>query len=236
MKAWAKRRARLLEKENLSGFILKSKSPSCGLKGAKVYTQKGRPPLRKGTGLFARALLERFPNLPVIDERRLHTPAIRDNFIVRLFAYRRLHNLVKGMIGLSAFRNFHECQKLLLLSHGPKHYKELNALVDSAASPLRKAFLKKYEALFMEALQRKATHKKHEKVFRHVLKDLKNDLSGMELREFRQKAESYGNGDFPLIIPLTLLVHFAAKYRKGRLQCQSYLNPNPLELLLRYHS
>ncbi|MFL6278871.1 MAG: DUF523 domain-containing protein [Vicinamibacterales bacterium] len=89
MNAWARTRVELLVREDLDGYVLKSKSPSCGVWNVEVARTDG-PSALDGRGLFASALLERFPLLPVEDERRLADPAVRENFIERVLAYRRL--------------------------------------------------------------------------------------------------------------------------------------------------
>jgi uncharacterized protein YbbK (DUF523 family) len=86
MTAYAARRADALAVEDLSGFILKTDSPSCGLIGVKVHTADGRS-TRTGVGLFAQALLARFPDLPIEEEGRLADPQRRAQFLERVFAY-----------------------------------------------------------------------------------------------------------------------------------------------------
>jgi hypothetical protein len=93
MKKWAAKRLKELEREDLCGFIFKSKSPSSGCRGVKVYTQSGMPG-RKGVGLFARAFISHFPSMPVEDEGRLNDPDLRENFIERVFTFRRWKNLL----------------------------------------------------------------------------------------------------------------------------------------------
>lgn len=88
MRRWAAVRVEQLAGLDLCGFALKKDSPSCGLKRVKVYGRDGVPH-KTGRGLFAAALLGRFPDLPVEDEGRLHDPRIRDNFIERVLAYRK---------------------------------------------------------------------------------------------------------------------------------------------------
>ncbi|MFN7134074.1 MAG: DUF523 domain-containing protein, partial [Myxococcales bacterium] len=76
---------------SLSGFVLKSDSPTCGMERVRVYPpEDGRAPRRDGVGLFARVLLDRHPLLPVEEEGRLHDQGLRENFVTRLFAYDRL--------------------------------------------------------------------------------------------------------------------------------------------------
>lgn len=95
MRAWAKRRAEALAREDLDGYVLKKDSPSCGMERVKVYGGSGMP-ARDGRGLFADALLSRFPLLPVEEEGRLCDARLRENFIERVFAYRRLKALFSG--------------------------------------------------------------------------------------------------------------------------------------------
>jgi uncharacterized protein YbbK (DUF523 family) len=87
MNAWAEKRAEELARENLSGYVLKSKSPSCGMSGVLVFGESGEPAMT-GRGLFADVLLRRFPGLPVEEESRLRDPLVRDRFLARVFAYR----------------------------------------------------------------------------------------------------------------------------------------------------
>jgi len=85
---WAATRVRELESEGLCGYIFKSRSPSCGMKGVKVHNEKGIP-VKKGVGLFAHAFIKRFPLLPTEDEDRLHDPIVREHFIESIFAIKR---------------------------------------------------------------------------------------------------------------------------------------------------
>jgi uncharacterized protein YbbK (DUF523 family) len=70
MRAYPRKRAEKLAREHLSGYIFKSDSPSCGLYRVRVYGSGGMPS-RTGRGLFAMALAERFPYLPIEEEGRL---------------------------------------------------------------------------------------------------------------------------------------------------------------------
>src|SRR5689334_2139915 len=92
MRGYARRRLEELAESELCGFVLKKGSPTCGLERVKVYSTGGMP-LKSGRGLFADALVKRFPTLPVEEEGRLNDPRLRENFIERVFAYRRLANL-----------------------------------------------------------------------------------------------------------------------------------------------
>jgi uncharacterized protein YbbK (DUF523 family) len=91
MTTFAARRANALADEDLSGFILKTDSPSCGMSGVKVH-RGDKPAARNGVGLFAQALLARFPDLPIEEEGRLADRARREEFLERVLAYRDQHS------------------------------------------------------------------------------------------------------------------------------------------------
>ena len=95
MVAWSRSRLSELDRADLSGYILKKDSPSCGMERVKVFGESGMPE-RNGRGIFAAALLPRFPNLPVEEEGRLSDPRLRENFIERVFAYQRLQRFFAG--------------------------------------------------------------------------------------------------------------------------------------------
>ena len=94
MLAWAVEKNAWLSQQRLCGFIFKSRSPSSGLQGVKVYSETGMPS-KKGVGIFARAFTQRFPLLPVEDDERLHDPELRENFIVRIFVIHRLQEVLE---------------------------------------------------------------------------------------------------------------------------------------------
>ena len=91
MNEWARERVEALAGEDLDGYVLKSKSPSCGMWNVKVE-RPGGSPAHDGRGLFAAVLLERFPSLPIEEEGRLADPHLRKDFLERVLAYRRLKN------------------------------------------------------------------------------------------------------------------------------------------------
>ena len=84
MQAWARERVRALMPLRLSGFVLKAGSPSCGVRGVPVHAGNTQ---RAGRGLFAQALVDAMPDLPVADEEGLAQPAGLDDFLRRVRAH-----------------------------------------------------------------------------------------------------------------------------------------------------
>ena len=231
---WARRRVGELEKENLCGFIFKSRSPSSGMERVKVYDGHGVP-RKAGVGLFARTFMEHFPLLPVEEDGRLHDPGLRENFIEAIFVLRRWRQAVPGNRA-GQLVAFHSRHKLLLLAHSPELYREMGRLVARAGEPAAEDLFDQYQQLLLKALRLRPTPRKHVNVLMHILGYFKKHLSPEEKQEVLDIIENYRQGHVPLIVPVTLLQHFIRKYDQPYLREQVYLSPHPLELRLRNHS
>ena len=234
MTAFARRRVDELRGLALSGYILKRASPSCGLERVKVYAGAG-PPARTGTGLFARALTDALPLLPVEEEGRLTDARLRDNFITRVFAYRRLAALRESRPGPAAVVEFHTAHKFLLLAHSPAAYARLGRLVAEPPRPPRARWLDTYGRAFMEALAARTTIKKHVNVLQHIMGFFKRRLSAAEKRELSGLIGDYATGIVPLVVPITLINHHVARFDVAYVRDQVSRRPHPKELMLRNH-
>jgi uncharacterized protein YbgA (DUF1722 family)/uncharacterized protein YbbK (DUF523 family) len=234
MMRWARRRVVELEKENLSGYIFKSKSPSSGMERVKVYDENGMP-AKTGVGMFARVFMEHFPLLPVEEEGRLQDPAIRENFIERVFTLFRWRESVARARSRGALVEFHTRHKMLILSHNQQRYRELGRLVARAKGIPLKELLEEYRERLLEVLKLKTTPKKHANVLMHIMGYFRKQLSSEEKRELLEVIDLYRNGIVPLLVPVTLVNHYVRKYRDPYLMKQYYLNPHPVELQLRNH-
>lgn len=168
--------------ESLSGYVLKKDSPSCGLERVKVYDRDGTP-MRSGRGLFAAALVEAFPHLPVEEEGRLADPRLRDNFVERVFGYWRLRCLFDGRWTVGDLLRFHTAHKLLLLAHAPHAYRQLGCLVAGARGVSRRDLERRYVVVFMQALARLADAPRHTNVLQHMAGNFKDRLDAASKRE-----------------------------------------------------
>lgn len=214
-----------LEKAEVSGFIFKKGSPSSGLFRVKVYA-KGAPP-RPGSGLFAAAVVRHFPLLPVEEEGRLNDPRLRENFIERVFGYRRWQEFLADGPTLDRLVDFHTRYKLLMMAHAPGICRTMGALVAHGAELPLPELLTRYAELFMKGLALHATTAKNTNVLRHVAGYFTKELPREEKEELSETIARYHGGDVPLTVPLTLLAQYARKYDQRYLQGQIYLSPHP---------
>ncbi len=234
MRSYAKSRAAELAKEDLSGYILKKDSPSCGMERVKLHHEKAAP-RRAGRGMFAESLIERLPNLPVEEEGRLCDPRLRENWVERVFAYHALKQLWARRWKLGDLVEFHTRYKFAVLAHSQAEYRELGRLVADAKRVPRGELRERYESGFMTALRKIATPKKNANVLQHILGFFKKELDSPSRQELLAHIEDYRQGIVPLIVPLTLIRHYVRILHVPYLQDQVYLEPHPKELALRNH-
>jgi uncharacterized protein YbgA (DUF1722 family) len=233
MRRFAGVRVRQLATLDLHGYVFKKSSPSCGMERVKVYGDRGMP-VRRGRGMFAAAFLAALPLLPVEEEGRLHDPVLRENFIERLFAYRRWRGLAAAP-ARGALVAFHTAHKFQLLAHSPKHYEELGRLVGGQKGKRPAAAVTEYGALFMAALAVHATTAKQVNVLQHLAGFCREHLDAADRRELASVIDDYRRHLVPLVVPLTLLRHHVERSGVAYVLGQTYLAPHPKELMLRNH-
>lgn len=248
MEALVRARVEALIAEDLSGFVTKKDSPSCGLERVRVYPAKregkagvskqvggGGPPRRDGMGLFTRRLTERFPLLPVEEEGRLNDPLLRESFIERIFGYTRWKALAAEGLTRGGLVAFHTAHKLSLLAHSPDGYRKLGKVVAAAKGRPIAQVAAEYGEGFMAALARPATRGRHVNVLQHMAGYFK-ELPKEDRRELDDVIRDFGRGHVPLIVPLTLLRSQVRRHEVAYLAGQTYLDPDPKELMLRNHA
>ncbi|MDO8704618.1 MAG: DUF523 and DUF1722 domain-containing protein [Sulfuricaulis sp.] len=228
--AYGKRQAHALG--DLSGYIFKSKSPSCGMERVKVYQAAGAP-AANGRGIYADAFLFAQPWLPAEEEGRLSNPKLRENFIERVFVYRRWQQLLSRGLTASRLVEFHTHHKLALMAHDPEAYRALGRLVAPAGRRRPKDLGHDYIEQLMAALKRLATPARHANVLVHLMGYLKQHLDAVDKAELLELIHAYRRGAAPFVAPLTLLKHHFRRFPDPYIAHQTYLNPDPRELLLR---
>ena len=230
---YSAKKVETLASAGLSGYVLKKDSPSCGMERVKVYSEA--MPERAGRGLFADALMRRLPNLPIEEEGRLFDPRLRENFVERVFAYRRLRALLGSRWTVGHLMTFHTAHKLTLMAHSPVAYQALGRLVARATRANRMEVAHEYERAFMSALAHVATPTRHAKVRQHMFGYFSPALEPEARIEMLELIEEHRVGRVPLIVPMTLIRHYVRIHKVGYLLGQTYLEPHPRELSLRNH-
>lgn len=234
MQRFSQARIGQLEDADLCGYVFKKGSPSCGLYRVRIYSESGMPE-PGGRGLFAAAVTSAWPSLPVEEEGRLSDPVLRESFIERVFAFRRLKDLFGSPWKPVDLVAFHTSHKLQLLAHSPQLYRELGQVVAEAGTAAPEQLQTSYTSAFMRALEAKMSRAKHTNVLEHALGHFKKVLSPEARSLLVEAIGDYRAGLVPLVVPITLLSHYVRLHDVAYLAAQTYLEPHPKELLLRNH-
>jgi uncharacterized protein YbgA (DUF1722 family)/uncharacterized protein YbbK (DUF523 family) len=233
MDSWIKKQIKYLSNKNLCGFIFKSKSPSCGLSDAEV--SRKNTITKDGIGLFARAFVESFPLVPVIDEKHLNDPRIKENFIEQIFLVNRWKNMKEKTKSMKNLTDFHKSHKYLIMAHSPEGLKKLGRLLANPKKNSLNELYERYFELLIKYIQKPTTVKRNTNVLMHLMGYFKKDLTYQEKDELKHLIEQYLFEHIPLIVPITMINHYVKKYKKEYLEKQVFLNPGYTELMLRNH-
>ncbi len=134
-------------------------------------------------------------------------PRLRENFIERVFAYRRLANLFTARWSMGDVVRFNTIHKLTLMAHRPESYQRLGRLVASGKSMDRHAFQERYASEFMAAFTVIATPRRQANVLHHMLGYFKQTLDRDSRAELLGLIEDHAVERVPLVVPLTLFGH-----------------------------
>ncbi len=213
----------LNELGDVDGFVLKAKSPSCGVSSAKLY--RNDVVIGKTDGFFASAVKKVFPYLPLEDEGRLKNRDIRDHFLVRIFAYSDFRDLVKSATA-SKLVEFHSKYKYLLMTYSQKSLKELGKIVADGTMSLEEK-LSRYKAIFYQAFVKRPSRRRHVNTLMHLIGQISKRLSQKERAHLIDLIEKYGRGLMDLRVIIELLRSFSLRFEEQYVLMQKYLDPYP---------
>lgn len=238
MKQTAREIIKTLKDAEISGFILKRNSPSCGLERVRVHQEKGQS--RDGVGLFVQVLQEELPFLPLEEDGRLQDARLREHFIERVFAYQRWKTFIKEDHSLKGLMAFHAAHKLQAMAHSPHQAKTLGRIVGTAGNHIKEGvpldnIVEHYGEVFLGLLQTPISRGRHVNVLQHLVGYLKKILPSEDKQELHSLFLRYKEGLVPLSVPLTLLRHHFRKLKNTWIDAQVYLEPYPERLALNHY-
>ncbi|MGZ9897404.1 YbgA family protein [Shewanella gaetbuli] len=223
---------KVAELDYLGGYILCAKSPTCGMERVLEYKIGTNNSTKTGVGVFAKALMDKYPNLPVEEEGRLNDMVIRENFFTRVYAYDDWRKMIASGLTKHKLIQFHSRYKYLLMAHSPKWYRDLGPMLADIKDVEQTA--EEYFSGFMTALKIKATRKNHTSTLQHIQGYFKKHLNARQKEELAESILKYRQGLLPLLVPMTLFNHYLREFDVPYIADQVYLNPHPEALKLRY--
>jgi uncharacterized protein YbgA (DUF1722 family)/uncharacterized protein YbbK (DUF523 family) len=215
----------------VDGFILKSRSPSCGIKDVKVHaTADGPATVGKSSGLFAAAVFERFPAAAIEDDGRLTNANLRHHFLVRVFASARLREVMEGG-GLANLVRFHTQHKLQLMAYSQSGLKALGRIVANAESLPAPEVLSRYSERFGQVVAMPARPSSNRNVLLHAFGYVSDRLGARERQHFLKLLEDYRAMRLPLSALLSLVQSWIVRFDELYLADQTFFEPYPRPLL-----
>jgi len=224
--------AHLSSLTDIDGFILKGRSPSCGIKDVKLYrgVEKGAASTNKGRGFFAQAVLERYGHLPVEEEGRLTNFTIREHFLTRLFALTDFR-AVKASGLMRELVRFHTDNKLLLMAYSESQYRLMGPIVANHTKKPAAEVLAAYEQHLWTALARPARRTAGINVLMHALGYFSDKLTSDEKAYFLDALQKYRDEKVPLSVPVSLVGAWIARFKEPYLARQTFFAPYPEALV-----
>lgn len=221
----------LKDLSDVDGFILKSRSPSCGIKEVKIYRsmQKGAA-LGKGSGYFAAAVIEKFPMLPIEDEGRLRNFSIREHFLRRLFTITRFR-MIKGKERMKDIVQFQAENKFLLMAYNQKEFRIMGRIVANHERKPASEVFRDYGYHLHRALAKAPRYTSYINVMMHALGYFSDRLNREEKAFFIDLMDKYRKGRSPLLSDLDVLMAWGVRFGEKYLMDQTFFRPYPQELL-----
>lgn len=215
---------------DVDGFILKNKSPSCGVKAINIYPSfKDSRPRKDGTGLFAANVSKYFPKLPLEDEGRLRNLGIRENFLTRIFTLAEFRKAKSG--DLNDLITFHTNNKLLLMAHSPHCLQIMGQTLANKDNISIDKIKNEYQELLYRALLEDSNPALNVNVLMHAMGYFSKEIEHDEKKLFLNTIEEYREGRIPLLVCLKMLEMWIIRFEEDYMASQTFFEPYPGDLM-----
>lgn len=220
-----------LKNLNIDGAILKSKSPSCGIKEVKIYPKEEKSaPIKKGKGFFGRAVITKFPYYAIEDEDRLRNYIIKDHFLKKIFLYCSFRNLKKKK-SLNELINFHSQNKFLIMSYNQKQLKQLGNITANIEKKSIEKILNDYEYHLYLAFSKSPRCASNINVLNHTFGYISKNLKIEEKKLFLKSLKDFREGHIGLTVPINIMKSWIVRFDQSYLMRQTYFSPYPDDLM-----
>lgn len=213
------------------GFILKHKSPSCGLGSVKIYYGfEEKVNHFRGRGMFGEAIVNNYEMFPVEDEGRLRNFSIRELFLSKLFTIAKFRE-IKQRPEPNKLVNFHTNNKFLFMAHDQVKMRELGNIAANPEGIDAKKMFDKYEEKMLALLEIVPKFTSWINVLQHAFGYVSDGLNSDEKQFFLKSIEEYRDERIPLSVLIKLIKSWALRFENEYLLRQSFLNPYPMGLV-----
>ena len=219
----------------IHGCILKSRSPSCGIKDVKIYPGSGKVASLSGSGigLFGNQILNTFPHLPVEDEGRLTNFRIREHFFTRIYL---LYDFFRLTLKMKDLINFHTRNKYLFMAYNQSKLKDAGKIVANHERKNIEEVFSLYKKKLFEIISRIPRYTNNINVLMHVYGYFSQKLSKEEKDYFFTNLEMYRMHQVPLIALVSIIRIWIERFDNSYLRDQTFFKPYPADLISSYDS
>ncbi|SHI83352.1 Uncharacterized conserved protein YbgA, DUF1722 family [Dethiosulfatibacter aminovorans DSM 17477] len=221
-----------IKEKGIHGIVMKSRSPSCGIKDVKIYSDLGKANTipEKTDGFFGRAVKENFPCIPTEDEGRLTNYNIREHFLTRLYANLYFDEVIESN-KMSVLVDFHSRNKYLLMAYHQMNQKKLGRIVANHDNLDVDEVIWEYGVMLNEALKKPFRRGTNINMLMHLLGYFKKDLSKEEKAYFLDILQQYSMKKIPFSLPIAVIRSWVVRFDEPYLKRQTIFNPYPLDIL-----
>ena len=175
------------------------------------------------------------PDLPIEEEGRLCDAVLRENFVNRVFVYKRWQLLLAQGLTAKSLIDFHSRHKYMVMAHSQAAYKRMGSLLSHLKGVDMQRLGREYQHELMAALKRKVSRARHVNVLQHLQGYLKDKIDAGDKQGLAAAIEDYRRSEVPLIVPMRLLQDYFRRHPDDYIAQQYYLDPYPASLGLRNH-
>jgi len=217
--------------KDIDGFILKSKSPSCGFKEVKIYANaNSKTKSGYGAGIFGQMVMTHFPHLMIEDEGRLTNLKIRDHFLTAIFTLARFREIKKNL-KMADLVAFHASHKFLFLAYNQKQMRVLGKITANLDKrPIEHVF-EDYQLNLRLVFKTQVRIKNVLNVWMHIMGFFSEQLNSAEKQNLLDKMDEYVSDTVPASVVTELLYSLCIRFNHGYLLNQYFFKPYPKELM-----
>jgi uncharacterized protein YbgA (DUF1722 family)/uncharacterized protein YbbK (DUF523 family) len=214
----------------VDGFILKSRSPSCGINSTKIYPKitKKTSPLKKGSGIFTLKVKEFFPKHPIEEDKRLNNVFSREHFFTSIFTIAEFREVT----GMKALYNFQGKHKYLFMAYNQVKMRQMSNLVANFDNHPFEYVKEKYIELLYKLFSRRPRFSSNINTQMHIFGYFKQSLSSDEKIFFLDLLEKFRDKLIPISAVNSVLKEWSIKDQNEYLINQSYFQPFPKDLVI----
>ncbi|MDY0386702.1 MAG: DUF523 and DUF1722 domain-containing protein [Methanolobus sp.] len=216
---------------DFDGFILKSKSPSCGIGTTKLFPDSDNKEYlhRQENGFFADAVLRDYPDLPLIDEIQTDDFTLRDHFLTRVFTMSSFREMASST-KLHILLEYHTTNKLLFMAYDKQLMTVMGNLVANKENLPVEQVYEKYLSFLLQIMSKPPATGPVVNAMMHAFGYFSRNLSARDKFIFMQKLQKYREDNSSIFQLKKWFLSKSEEFNVDYLLKQTFFSPYPQEL------